>query len=79
MRRRTLIGAAAATLALPRLALAAWPGDRPIQVFVPGPPGGGMDILARAVLPQMQKRLAGASFVVLNRPTAGGSRAQVRT
>ena len=33
MQRRQLLGAAAAAaLSMPRLALAAWPGDRPIQV-----------------------------------------------
>lgn len=74
MRRRLLLAAAAAPL-LPRTARAAWPADRPIQVFVPGPPGGGMDILARTVLPFVQRRLPGATFVVLNRPTAGGQQA----
>jgi len=72
MRRRSLLGALAAAPALPRPARAAWPADRPVQVFVPGPPGGGMDILARTVLPFLQRRLPGATFVVINRATAGG-------
>lgn len=76
MQRRQLLGAAAAaTLGMPRLALAAWPADRPIQVLVPGPAGGGMDALARTILPFVQRRLAGATFVVINRPTAGGQQA----
>lgn len=60
---------------LPGSARAAWPADRPIQVMVPGPPGGGMDILTRTILPHVQRRLSGATFVVLNRPTAGGQQA----
>jgi tripartite-type tricarboxylate transporter receptor subunit TctC len=76
MRRRAMLATAMlAPLGLPRPASAAWPGDRPIQVFVPGPPGGGMDILARAFLPHVQRRLAGASFVVQNRATAAGQQA----
>jgi tripartite-type tricarboxylate transporter receptor subunit TctC len=76
MRRRALLATAMpATIALPRLARAAWPADRPIQVYVPGPPGGGMDILARTFLPHVQRRLAGASFVVQNRATAAGQQA----
>ncbi|WP_431281120.1 Bug family tripartite tricarboxylate transporter substrate binding protein [Humitalea sp. 24SJ18S-53] len=77
MRRRQLLGAIALTgaMAAPRIARAAWPSDRPIQVLVPGPGGGGMDILARTILPYVQRRLPGANFVVVNRPTAGGQQA----
>ncbi|MBR0667832.1 tripartite tricarboxylate transporter substrate binding protein [Roseomonas hellenica] len=78
MQRRGVVAAAAAAaagLSAPRLAQAAWPADRPIQVFCPGPPGGGMDILARSFLPFMQRSLPGANFVVINRPTAGGQQA----
>ena len=76
MQRRQLLGAAtAAALSMPRLALAAWPGDRPIQVLVSGPAGGGMDMLARTILPFVARRLPGASFVVINRPAAGGQQA----
>ncbi len=69
--RRGLI-AALAILAAPRIARAAWPADRPIEVIVPYPPGGGVDTMARAVLPVLQNHLAGARFVVVNRPGAGG-------
>ncbi|MFC7738336.1 tripartite tricarboxylate transporter substrate binding protein [Roseomonas sp. GCM10028921] len=77
MRRRQMFCAAAAAsaIAFPRVARAAWPADRPIQVFVPGPAGGGMDMLARTVLPVVQRRLPGATFVVINRPAAGGQQA----
>jgi tripartite-type tricarboxylate transporter receptor subunit TctC len=76
MRRRQLLGAAtAAALSMPRWALAAWPGDRPIQALVSGPAGGGMDMLARTFLPFVMRRLPGATFVVINRPAAGGQQA----
>src|SRR5690348_15974981 len=75
MRRRTMLMAADGAVAAPGIALAAWPADRPIQVLVPGPAGGGMDILARTILPLVQQRLRGATFVVVNRPTAGGQQA----
>ena len=72
--RRAALGAIAATgaLALPRIALAAWPADRPIEVIVPYPPGGGVDTMARMILPAVQNRLPGARFVVVNRAGAGG-------
>jgi len=53
------------------IARAAWP-DQPIQVFCPGPPGGGMDVLARTILPFVAPRLGNATMVVINRPTAAG-------
>jgi len=69
---RTL-GALAATIAsAPRQAHAAWPVERPIEVIVPYPPGGGVDTMARVVLPVVQQHLPGARFVVVNRPGAGG-------
>lgn len=76
MRRRSFIAAGGlGLLAMPRAARAAWPADRPIQVMVPGPPGGGMDMLARTFLPFVQRRLAGANFVIINRAAAGGQQA----
>jgi len=74
-RRASLYGlsaAIAASLAPLRQAQAAWPGDRPIEVIVPVPPGGGLDTMARVVLAAVQRHLAGANFVVVNRPGAGG-------
>jgi tripartite-type tricarboxylate transporter receptor subunit TctC len=64
---------AAALLAAPAVARAqaAWPGDRPIQLIVPFPPGGGTDINIRAMVPFFEKHLPGARFVVVNRPGAG--------
>ena len=73
MRRRQLLGAAAgAAIAVPRVARAAWPSDRPIEIIVPSPPGGGMDMMARAAANAVQPRLPGARFVVVNRPGAAG-------
>lgn len=63
---------AAATLGAPRPARAAWPADRPIEVIVPYPPGGGVDTMTRVVLPVVQQHLQGARFVVVNRAGAGG-------
>lgn len=72
--RRPLIAAALAAFATPRLtaAQAGWPTERPIEVIVPFPPGGGMDIMARSVAPFLQQRLPGARFVISNRGGAGG-------
>jgi tripartite-type tricarboxylate transporter receptor subunit TctC len=74
--RRTLLGTAAtAALARPALAQAAWPAGRPIEVIVAFAPGGGTDVMARAIAPFMEAELPGARFVVLNRAGAGGETA----
>lgn len=71
--RRRLGAVSAAALAAPRLARAqAWPGDRPIEVIVGFPPGGGADITTRMIMPFVAKHLPGARIVVTNRPGAGG-------
>ncbi|MBR0682541.1 tripartite tricarboxylate transporter substrate binding protein [Roseomonas eburnea] len=61
-------------LSLPvlRHAHAAWPADRPIEVIVPFPPGGGVDAVARFATHQVAPLLPGARFVVSNRPGASG-------
>jgi tripartite-type tricarboxylate transporter receptor subunit TctC len=54
-------------------ASAAWPEDKPIEVVIGFAPGGGTDVMARKLLPFVEKRLDGkAKFVVLNKPGAGG-------
>ncbi len=63
--------AAPATVARAQGAAGAWP-ERPIEVIVPFPPGGGVDGMARVVLPAVQNHLPGARFVVVNRAGAGG-------
>ena len=75
MRRRTLLAALALPpLATPALAQApsAWPGERPIEVIVPVPPGGGLDAMARILMPHVCSHLGGgARFIVVSRPGAG--------
>jgi tripartite-type tricarboxylate transporter receptor subunit TctC len=66
------------TLALASLALAAsvgaqaaqWP-DKPVKIVVPYPPGGNVDTAARVIAPGLQEAF-GQSFIVENRPGAGG-------
>src|SRR3712207_3463491 len=71
--RRGLTAFGASVLAAPRLARAAeWPSERPVQVVVPFPPGGGVDQMARLLLPHVERHLSGAQFVVDNRAGAGG-------
>ena len=58
---------------LPGLAQAAWPADQPINMIVAYAPGGGTDIVARAMIPFLEKHLGeGARINVLNKPGAGG-------
>ena len=49
----------------------AWP-SRPVRIVVTFPPGGSSDIVARLISGQMGERL-GQTFVVDNRPGAGGT------
>lgn len=58
---------------LPTAAFAAWPADKPITVIVAYSPGGGTDLIARAVQPYLEKYLGGgAKIVIVNRAGAGG-------
>lgn len=70
---RFAIGAAVAVAALPTAATATWPGDQPINLIIAYAPGGGTDIIARSIVPFMEKHLGdGARINVINRPGAGG-------
>ena len=60
----------AAMLACASFAQAAWP-DRPVRIIAPDAPGGGGDIIARVLADEFARRF-GQSFVVDNRPGAGG-------
>src|SRR5690348_1239185 len=54
-------------------AMAGWPDDRTIEVVVGFAPGGGTDLLARKLMPFVQKRLGGkAQLIVVNKPGAAG-------
>ena len=77
--RRGLLAAGAATLALPcpALAQAQWPAGRSIEVIVGFAPGGGTDVMVRALGLFLAAEIPGANIVVLNRPGAGGETAYV--
>jgi tripartite-type tricarboxylate transporter receptor subunit TctC len=70
MHRRRLLGAAAAVIAAPRLAIAQNFPDKPVRVVVPYAPGGSTDTGARALAPLMEKVL-GQPIVVENKPGGG--------
>jgi len=67
--RRVLAVGAACMLAMPAYGQN-WP-QRPVRLVVPYTPGGGADIVAR-VLGQRLADQTGGSFVIDNRPGAGG-------
>ena len=72
MRKCTRLTFVAIALLLAGAAFAAYP-ERPITLIVAYPPGGGTDLVARAVAPFIEKFLAGgAKIVVVNRAGAGG-------
>ncbi|MBS0437553.1 MAG: tripartite tricarboxylate transporter substrate binding protein, partial [Proteobacteria bacterium] len=66
-RRRDLLTLAAAALATPAFAQ---PG-KPIRLIVPYPPGGPLDIVARALAERVKDSLG--TVIVDNRPGAGGN------
>ncbi len=68
--RRAAVMAALLTVATQGMAQA-FP-TKPIRIFVPFPPGGGTDIIAREVS-QRVASATGWSFVIENRPGAGGN------
>lgn len=68
---KALLGILVISLSGP--ALAAWPEDRVITMIVAYSPGGGTDLIARAVAPYMEKQLGGNTrIVIVNRAGAGG-------
>jgi tripartite-type tricarboxylate transporter receptor subunit TctC len=58
--------------ALPITVHAAWP-EQPINMILAYAPGGGTDIIARAIAPFIEKQLGvSARIVIVNKPGAGG-------
>src|ERR1700681_3201249 len=77
MRKNVVRALAACALAMcatfPATGNAAWPGDQPINMIVAYAPGGGTDIVARAIVPYIEKYLGdGAKINIVNRAGAGG-------
>lgn len=70
MKRRTFLAGAAAALAAPAVAQAAWPHGQPIRVIVPFPAGAANDAMGRLAAQRLQEKF-GATVLVENR--AGGS------
>ena len=76
MNRRTLLGGAAAASLLSSIPLASLAqtgtGSNPIRIVVPYPPGGPLDVSARAIAEAVHDQLG--NVIVDNRPGAGGNR-----
>jgi tripartite-type tricarboxylate transporter receptor subunit TctC len=71
-RRQLLLLSSAALVAHgPLRAQGAWP-TKPVRIVVPFPAGGTTDILARALAPELG-RVFGQTFIVDNKPGAGGN------
>lgn len=71
---RRHLGVATAALAAPSFARAqaAWPADKPMEIVVPFPPGGGVDVMTRLVMPIVAAQIPGLRPVVVNRTGAAG-------
>jgi tripartite-type tricarboxylate transporter receptor subunit TctC len=70
--RALLLLAGSLCCILPTAGTAAYP-EQPINMIVAYAPGGGTDLVARAIAPYIEKNLGeGARILVVNRPGAGG-------
>lgn len=66
--------AALAFFTITTAAQAAWPEDKPIEIYVGFAAGGTTDVMVRTLAPYVQKQLGGkAQLVVINKPGASGS------
>ena len=70
-RRTALLGAAGLAASFQSARAADYPA-RPVRIIVPFAPGGPTDIMARVMAAHLGERLGG-SFIVENRPGAGGN------
>ena len=77
MNRARIIGAAAVAafaIGTPGAALAEWAPTKPVEVVVHTGPGGGSDLLARAVVTMLEKeKLVSVRMQVLNKPGGNGA------
>ncbi len=72
--RATAVALSVATLALAAPAMAQWKPTKPVDVIVHTGPGGGSDVLARAVVTMMEKeKLVPVRMNVLNKPGGNGA------
>src|SRR3990170_3193323 len=71
-RRALFAFPALASLGHQSRAAAQSPSDRPIVIVVPYAPGGTIDVLARALAPELSREL-GQNVVIDTRPGAGGN------
>jgi len=70
--KRRLVLALAAAFALPHAVLAQSFPTKPVRILCPFPPGGGVDITARAIAQELGAQL-GQPVIVENKPGAGGN------
>ena len=71
-RRALIAGAGVLAAPLPLRAQPAWPADRPVEVIVPFPAGGGVDVMTRLVMPLVAAQIPGLRPVIVNRTGAAG-------
>ena len=73
-RRRTFIAASLLALVAPGAALAqaGYPA-KPVKLVVPFPPAGGTDVLSRVIAQAITTQSPAFTFVIENRPGAGGN------
>lgn len=74
IQRRIWLAGSAAALTVPSIARAqpAWPAERPIEVIVPFPAGGGVDVMTRLIMPHVAAQIPGMRHIVTNRSGAAG-------
>lgn len=72
--RRHMLAGSPALLGLPQVSRAqgAWPAERPVEVIVPFPAGGGVDVMTRLVMPIVAAQIPGMRHIVTNRSGAAG-------
>lgn len=72
--RRHMLAGSPALPALTQVSRAqgAWPAERPVEVIVPFPAGGGVDVMTRLVMPIVAAQIPGMRHVVTNRSGAAG-------